>query len=175
MTRLHNINHADISNCYWGISVSLWFNGCPHKCNGCWNPETWVVDDSLDKPTTEIVEETLLALDEWGIPKDLSLLGGEPFAPYNIGDLKDILGSVKTVRPQTRVLAWTGYRVESMLKNSLQRRALELVDILIDGQYIEHLAVKGHKFGSSNQRVIDVQATLLKGEVVLAPENYENL
>ena len=24
-----------------GISVSLWTQGCPHRCKGCHNPETW--------------------------------------------------------------------------------------------------------------------------------------
>ncbi len=173
MARLHDLKHADIENAYWGVATSLWFNGCPHRCKNCWNEETWAIDDTLDRDNGAIILETLTALDEYGMAKDLSLLGGDPLAPYNLPDMKDIVRGVKTIRPQTRVLCWTGYTWEQLTRNSFWIHALELIDILIDGRYEQSLHVEGHKFGSRNQRVIDVQKSLQNGQIVLAPEEFD--
>lgn len=172
MARLHDLKHVDLDNCYWGVSTSLWFNHCPHRCVGCWNAETWDKDESLEKSNQEVIEEVLIALDEFGMSKDLTLLGGDPLSPFNVKDVKEILEAIKAVRPQTRVLCWTGYRWENLVRNKILGQALPYIDILIDGKYEQGLHVDGHKFGSSNQLVIDVQKSLLTGEKVIAPENY---
>lgn len=171
MARLHDLKHVDIDNCYWGMATSLWFNGCPHKCVGCYNAETWHIDDKLDRPNQEVINETLVALDEFGVKKDLTLLGGDPLAVFNLADLLEILAAIKEARPETRVLCWTGYTWKQ-LQNSTHRSVLKYIDILIDGRYEKDLHVEGHKFGSSNQKVIDVQESLAKGSVVYAPEDY---
>lgn len=171
MARLHDLKHVDIDNCYWGMATSLWFNGCPHKCVGCYNAETWHIDDKLDRPNQEVIDETLVALDEFGVKKDLTLLGGDPLSVFNLADLIEILAAIKEARPETRVLCWTGYTWKQ-LQNGTHRNVLKYIDILIDGRYEKDLHVEGHKFGSSNQKVIDVQASLAKGSVVYAPEDY---
>lgn len=170
MARLHLIKHIDIENTYWGISVSLWFNGCPHRCIGCWNANTWDIDMSLEIPNEKVIEETLIALDEY-FPKDLSLLGGEPLAPYNIKDTIKILEGVLTQRPETRVICWTGYTFEEIIK-SRHKEVLNYIDVLIDGKYQSELHVDGHKFGSSNQRIIDVKESLKQNKLIIAPENF---
>ena len=171
MARLHDLKHVDIDNCYWGMATSLWFNGCPHKCVGCYNAETWHIDDKLDRPNQEVIDETLVALDEFGVKKDLTLLGGDPLSVFNLADLIEILAAIKEARPETRVLCWTGYTWKQ-LQNGTHRNVLKYIDILIDGRYEKDLHVEGHKFGSSNQKVIDVQESLAKGSVVYAPEDY---
>ena len=171
MARLHDLKHVDIDNCYWGMATSLWFNGCPHKCVGCYNAETWHIDDKLDRPNQEVIDETLVALDEFGVKKDLTLLGGDPLAIFNLADLLEILAAIKEARPETRVICWTGYTWKQ-LQNGTHRNVLKYIDILIDGRYEKDLHVEGHKFGSSNQKVIDVQESLAKGSVVYAPEDY---
>lgn len=105
--------------------------------------------------------------------KDLTLLGGDPLSPFNIKDLVEILTGVKKARPKTRVLCWTGYKWEQLVNNKLLGSALPYMDILIDGKYEKDLHIEGHKFGSSNQLVIDVQKSLEAGEKILAPENYK--
>ena len=171
MARLHDLKHVDIDNCYWGMATSLWFNGCPHKCVGCYNAETWHIDDKLDRPNQEVIDETLVALDEFGVKKDLTLLGGDPLSVFNLADLIEILVAIKEARPETRVLCWTGYTWKQ-LQNGTHRNVLKYIDILIDGRYEKDLHVEGHKFGSSNQKVVDVQASLATGSVVYAPEDY---
>ena len=171
MARLHDLKHVDIDNCYWGMATTLWFNGCPHKCLGCHNENTWHIDDKLDRPNQEVIDETLVALDEFGVKKDLTLLGGDPLSVFNLADLIEILVAIKEARPETRVLCWTGYTWKQ-LQNGTHRNVLKYIDILIDGRYEKDLHVEGHKFGSSNQKVIDVQASLATGSVVYAPEDY---
>lgn len=172
MARLHLIRETDLHNCYWGISTSLWFNGCPHKCIGCWNEDTWEIDNSLQVPNSDVIDQTLKALDD-PMPKDLTLLGGDPLMPNgNLEDVIEIVSAIKATRPQTRVLCWTGFKIEAIINNKKFKPALELIDILIDGRYEQRLHVDGKKYGSTNQRVIDMSETIRTGEIVIAPENY---
>lgn len=167
MARLHDLKHFDSQNTYFGVATSLWFNHCPFHCKGCWNEQTWEKDDSLERPNKDIIEEVLIALDEYGLSKNLSLLGGDPLSPMNIFDSLEILKAVKETRPQTKVVCWTGYRYERII----HREILKYIDILIDGQFVEKLKVENYKlYGSSNQRVIDVQQSLVNEKVVLAED-----
>ena len=172
MARLHFLKHVDLDNCYWGVSTSLWFNGCPHHCKGCWNAETWEIDRSLEKPNEEIIKETLFALDEFGMKKDLSLLGGDPLAYYNLADTIEILKAIKEQRPQTRVLCWTGFSWQNICTKAMHLEALQYIDILIDGKYKKELHIEGHKYGSSNQKLVDVKESLKQNKKIVAPENY---
>lgn len=112
------------------------------------------------------------ALEEY-FPKDLSLLGGDPLAPVNIKDTVEILKGILEKRPQTRVLCWTGYTWEQVTNSKILSRALPYIDILIDGRYEKDLHVDGHKYGSTNQKIIDVKVSLKQNKLVEAPENYE--
>ena len=173
MARLHLIRETDIHNTYWGIATSLWFNGCPHRCKGCWNNDTWEIDSSLEINNRAVIAQTLMALDD-PISKHLSILGGEPLMPSsNLDDFIEIVSMVKKFRPKTKVLCWTGYRMEYLLKHDKFLKALDLIDVLIDGRYDQSKSITGKKYGSTNQRVIDVQKSLYIKEVCLAPENYE--
>lgn len=165
MARLHDLKHFDSQNTYFGVATSLWFNHCPFHCKGCWNEQTWEKDDSLERPNSEIIAETLLALDEFGLHKDLSLLGGDPLSPLNIFDTLEILKGIKKARPETRVVCWTGFTYERIIN----KEVLDYIDILIDGRFVEALKVENYKlYGSSNQRVIDVQKSLAQNKVVIA-------
>jgi len=170
MARLHQLKEIDMDNGYWGFCTSLWFNGCEHRCPGCWNSETWDIDESLEKDNQEIIEETLIGLDKF-FPKDLSLLGGDPLAPANIEDTYEILKGVLEKRPQTRVVCWTGYIYEALIKHGWADKVLPMIDILIDGRYIKQLHIEGKMYGSSNQRVIRMKDSLEKKELILEEEN----
>ena len=39
MKKYAQINKNDFCNGV-GVSVSFWVQGCPHRCEGCHNPET---------------------------------------------------------------------------------------------------------------------------------------
>ena len=78
-----------------GISVSLWTQGCPHRCIGCHNPETWDFEGGYEDETNEIRGQIVKALTANGIQRNFSILGGEPLCEQNIEDVFTILSSVR--------------------------------------------------------------------------------
>lgn len=105
-----------------------------------------------------IVDETLEALDKH-FPKNLSLLGGDPLSPLNLKDTTYIVKKIKEARPSTKIACWTGFSWEQ-LQSRAYIEILPLLDIVVDGRYIEELRVTGRKFGSSNQRIINVKKSI---------------
>jgi organic radical activating enzyme len=62
----------------------------------------------------------------------------------------------------------TGQLRENAKNTDCTKELISLCDVLVDGAFIEELKDIRLKFrGSANQRVIDVQKTLEKGECVL--------
>lgn len=179
MARLHDIKEVDLDNTYWGVATSLWFNHCPHRCVGCWNEETWDVDETLHKDNDEVIKTTLNYLDSFGMEKDLTLLGGEPFSPYNLEDLHYILSSILKERPKTRVLSWSGYEFHVLKRSPRMRKVVEMVDILVCGKFMEEYKCTDttKMYGSENQYIVDVQESLRLGETVYIEKgvNFLNL
>lgn len=179
MARLHDIKEVDLDNTYWGVATSLWFNHCPHRCVGCWNEETWDVDETLHKDNDEVIKTTLNYLDSFRMEKDLTLLGGEPFSPYNLEDLHYILSSILKERPKTRVLSWSGYEFHVLKRSPRMRKVVEMVDILVCGKFMEEYKCTDttKMYGSENQYIVDVQESLRLGETVYIEKgvNFLNL
>lgn len=136
-----------------GICVSLWMQGCPHHCKGCHNPETWDFEGGKEIEINDLVKQIISSISENGIIRNFSILGGEPLAPQNIENTYYILNEVKKAYPEIKVYLWTGYTYEKIKKEA--KKIFKLVDVLIDGPYIESLRDLTLKLrGSSNQRVI---------------------
>ena len=98
----------------------------------------------------------------------LTLLGGEPF--LNTGVCLSLVKALRQAYGHTKdVWSWTGYTWEELMQETEDKlELLSLIDILVDGRF--ELAKKDLTLqfrGSSNQRIIDVQASLLASEVVL--------
>lgn len=130
-----------------GTRVTLWVAGCPHHCKGCHNEHTWNPEQG-EEYSDKLVEEILYKLDEY-FPKDLSILGGEPLAPYNIEGVTDLVKKIKQVRPTTNIWLWTGYQIDDFKDHEI----LKYLDTVVDGPFIEKLYVKNKYFGSSNQKI----------------------
>lgn len=164
------INKNDIANGI-GIRVTLFVSGCTHYCKGCFNQEAW--DFEFGEPFTQAVQTELLAAIEPSYISGLTLLGGEPMEPQNQRALLPFLKAMKGKYPQKTVWCYSGYTLEELTGNSRARcevtdEMLSLIDILVDGRFVEELKDISLRFrGSSNQRLIDLKTTLEKGEVVL--------
>lgn len=147
-----------------GFGVSLYTQGCPYHCPGCFNPETW--DFNKGKAWTQETEDYIIELLKPKYIKRLTILGGEPLIERNIKPLTALLRRVKAIYPEKSVWLYTGgnFESESVKCNNL----IEQVDILIDGQFKKDLRDITLKWkGSSNQRVIDVKKSLKQGEVII--------
>ena len=171
------MNYAEIKKCDIangeGVRTSLFVSGCTHHCKGCFNPMTW--DFEYGNVFDREVEDEILGTLEPGYISGLSLLGGEPFEPSNQKILLPFLKRVKERFPEKNIWCYTGYTLESDLQaeNGRARCActdemLSLLDILVDGEFIEAQKNISLAFrGSENQRLIDMKETLKRRETVL--------
>ena len=165
-----NIKKRDIAN-GTGVRVTLFVSGCTHHCKGCFQPETW--DFAYGQPFTRETEDELLEALAPSFINGLTLLGGEPFEPDNQQALLPFLRRVRAAYPDETIWAFSGYTWEELTGDSRARCActdelLSLVDVLVDGEFVEaRKDISLHFRGSSNQRVIDVPATRAGGTIVL--------
>ena len=154
-----------------GVRVSLFVSGCRHKCKNCFNSEAW--DFNYGEPfTNDTLKELLEALDKDYI-EGFSLLGGEPFEPENQEGVYKILSAIKEKLPNKTVWCYTGFDFEKQLlagtvgDKQLVFKNLSLIDVLVDGKFVEELKSLDLLFrGSSNQRIIDVKPSLEQGKAV---------
>lgn len=116
-----------------GVSVSFFAQGCPHRCEGCFNPSTWDFNGGLNATEEEIITSILKAISANGIMRNLSILGGEPLCKENIHFVQKLISEVKLAYPSIKVYLWTGYEYNKL--SWAQLEAIEKVDVLIDGKY----------------------------------------
>jgi anaerobic ribonucleoside-triphosphate reductase activating protein len=141
-----------------GVSVSFFTQGCPHRCRGCHNPETWDFEKGKEF-TNDTLNDIITALTANGIERSLAVMGGEPLCQENSFLTYLVIKTVKEKLPNTKVYIWTGYYYEDLLQKHDPRIAqiLELTDVLIDGPYVEKLRdITLPMRGSSNQSIIDL-------------------
>ena len=159
--RFNKVRNMDISNGP-GVRVSIFMQGCSFNCKNCFNPETHdfnggrPFDDKIIKEVVDLCDKDYIA--------GLSILGGEPMHPTNIDGTMKLAKAFKEKYPNKTVWVWSGF----LFENLKDKEALKYIDVLVDGQFVEEL--KNPKLewkGSSNQRVIDVPASLKSGNVVL--------
>lgn len=147
-----------------GFGVSLYTQGCPYHCLGCFNPETW--DFNKGTNWTKETENKIIELLKPKYITRLTILGGEPLIERNIESLTALLRRVKDIYPDKQIWLYTGGNFEVL--EGLYKKIFQYIDVLVDGRYIDELKDLTLPFrGSSNQRIIDVQKSLQKGSIVL--------
>jgi anaerobic ribonucleoside-triphosphate reductase activating protein len=155
MLRYAKIRETDIDNAP-GICVSLFVQGCSHHCKGCFNSSTWDFNGGM--LFDEKIEEQFLNLCKNKYIKNICILGGEPMDQAD--DLLKLLKKIKEIAPGKGIWIWTGYTYEVLLKHGSDstKEILNIIDVLVDGPFIENLADKNLRFyGSSNQRVLELK------------------
>ena len=162
--RYASIRKMDISNGE-GIGVSLFIQGCPFHCKGCFNQSTW--DYQGGKLFTEEIKDKFIELCKKDYVNFISILGGEPLAQND--EFYWFLKRIKREVPNKPLYLWTGYKWENICNHDLAWDIVrECVDVLIDGQYEEDKKDFNLKLrGSSNQRIIDVKKSLKENKVIL--------
>lgn len=149
MIRIADINKNDVINGQ-GVCVSVWTQGCPHRCKGCHNPESWSFSGGYEVKENETIEKILQYLVENGVQRNLSILGGEPLCAENLNFTITLLARAKEKYPHIKTFVWTGYRMEDF-----PREYLENIDVLIDGPFIlEERDITLKLRGSKNQRIL---------------------
>ena len=164
------IKKSDIANGE-GVRTTLFVSGCRNRCEGCFQPETWAFD--YGEPFTETVAEEIFATFKNPVIKGLTILGGEPMEPENQVALLPFLREFKQRFPDRDVWLYTGNLYEELVGEHekhlpITEELLFLVDILVDGRFIKEEHRLGLRFrGSLNQRIIDMNKTRERGEIVI--------
>ncbi|MBR3722873.1 MAG: anaerobic ribonucleoside-triphosphate reductase activating protein [Selenomonadaceae bacterium] len=148
-----------------GLRFSLFLQGCKRACPGCHNKNTWDLNGgsliSIDEITERITSNPLLT--------GVTFSGGEPFL-----QAENLIALAKKIRKENLNLwCYTGNTYEEILEKNDKHEIslLDEIDVLVDGEYIEHLRDLTLKFrGSKNQRVIDLNETKKTGRIVLKYE-----
>jgi anaerobic ribonucleoside-triphosphate reductase activating protein len=155
------IRKYDVANGI-GVRTTLFVSGCHFHCYGCFNAE--YQDFEYGQRFTDDTLRTIIAYVSEPVVSGFSLLGGEPFDQPS-EEIHRLLHTVKEETGKT-IWVWSGYTYDVLLEK--HRDILELIDVLVDGQFEMHNRNLRLRWkGSSNQRVIDVPKSLVAGEVVL--------
>ena len=167
-----SIKNCDIANGV-GVRISLFVSGCTHHCHNCFNQEAW--DFNYGQQFTKTQEDQIIDLLKPDYIAGLSLLGGEPMEDLNQKGLLPFVKRVKEIYPNKTIWCYSGYTYEYLLEKSktqeYTKELLSLIDVLVDGKYVEELHDLSLRFrGSSNQRIIDVPKTLQQNKIVLWQE-----
>lgn len=134
-----------------GLRTSIYFAGCSHHCEGCHNPQSWAFDAGHDLTIDRIME----VVEENGF--NVTFSGGDPmYQAKALAKLADRLHAAGY-----NIWCYTGFLFDDLLKDADMYEALRRCDVVVDGPFIMPLRDVSLRFrGSSNQRLIDVAATL---------------
>lgn len=143
-----------------GVRCSLYVSGCPFACPGCYNKAAQ--NFKYGTPYTKELEDQIIEDLKADYCQGLTLLGGEPF--LNTGVTLSLVHRVREVFGNHKdIWSWTGYTFEELLNHGTQdkKELLSFIDVLVDGRFEQSQFSPNLTFrGSSNQRIIDVPASL---------------
>ncbi len=142
-----------------GFRTSIYCAGCPNACPGCHNPQSWDINAGRNMTTDEMMK--VIEADPFA---NVTFSGGDPM--YQAEGFTEL---ARAIRERTTKTIWcfTGFTYEALVRNPKQRALLEQIDVLVDGPFVKSLRDDDLLFrGSSNQRLIDVPASLRAGHVV---------
>lgn len=158
--RYNKIRKMDISNGP-GIRVSIFMQGCSFRCEGCFNQETWDFNGGQEFTADTINKIIEIAKSPHIV--GLSILGGEPMHPQNREATLKLAQEFKKTYPNKNVWVWSGYLFDDLK----EIKGIENIDVIVDGKFKISEANPTLKWkGSSNQRVINVAASLKNNRIV---------
>lgn len=170
-----DIKQFDVANGP-GVRVSLFVSGCTHRCKNCFNEVAW--DFNYGEKFTEETIDRIIEYLKPDYVAGITLLGGEPMEYSNQQGLLPLVREIKRVYPQKNIWCFTGYDFDKDILGRMYREwpetreLLSCFDVMVDGRFIEELKSVALRFkGSSNQRTIDVPASLKAGKAVIV-EGY---
>ena len=146
--RIHNIIKST-SVLGPGKRAAIWLQGCLKNCPGCMSPSSRPLNGGRET-TVEKVANVILSLDNI---EGLTISGGEPF--LQIDALYSLVNTIKE-RSNLSIIVYTGYTINELrelMNVKVERLINEMIDILIDGEYVDELNDGVALRGSSNQTV----------------------
>jgi anaerobic ribonucleoside-triphosphate reductase activating protein len=136
-----------------GTRCTLFVAGCEHHCKGCYNQSTWNINSGFPF-TEELATQIITDLNDTRIHRrGLSISGGDPLLPHNIPTVKALCERVRAECSADKdIWMWTGYLKDELTPE--QQEVVDLIDVLIDGKFVEELRDVTLPFRGSRNQVI---------------------
>ncbi|MCF2151076.1 radical SAM protein [Desmonostoc muscorum LEGE 12446] len=140
-----------------GCRAVIWVQGCPRECPGCFNPDSWSFEANQLVAVDTLAENILCNPRNTGV----TFSGGEPF--WQAPTLASLARKIKAAG--LNVMSFTGFTLKQLQSESAppgSQELLEQLDILIDGPFVQSLAINSptSPVSSSNQRIHIFNAAL---------------
>lgn len=146
-----------------GFRTSIYFAGCRHECQGCHNPQSWDMAGGREMTIDEIVA----IVRDGEMPVTLS--GGDPL--YQPEAVEALCRRLREENERMNIWLYTGFEYEYLAASERYAPLLELIDVVVDGPFVERLRDTELLFrGSSNQRLIDLRRSTPTHPVLWQPE-----
>ncbi|GIP11211.1 4Fe-4S single cluster domain-containing protein [Paenibacillus macerans] len=118
-----------------GLRYAIWVQGCPIRCEGCFNPHTWEMDGGKIREIDEIVSDIQIVRNASPELEGVTFLGGEPFSQAY--ELSVLARKVKEMN--LSVVTFSGYDYDTIRRSGHRgwQQLLKETDLLIDGPYIQ--------------------------------------
>ena len=144
-----------------GLRMAIFFQGCPHGCAGCQNPEAWPLTGgsmiTADALLTDIDKNPLLT--------GVTFTGGEPL--LRAGSLIPLAEAI--VARGLDLAVYTGWVFEDVLADGDEDvlRLLSFASVIVDGPFeINRKSLLLPFRGSANQRILDAKKSLAERRAV---------
>ena len=152
-----------------GCRAVIWVQGCLRECPGCFNVESWSFETNQLMSLDSLAQKILHNPRNQGV----TFSGGEPF--WQAPALASLASKIKAAG--LNVMSFTGFTLEQLQSQSAPEGAqalLEQLDILVDGPYVQSLAINSPNspVSSSNQR-IHVFNPALQDQITWASDQIE--
>lgn len=130
-----------------GDRAIVWLRGCDRGCPECMARELWRTGEP--RPVKELAAELITLLRH---ADGLTVSGGEPLRQARATER--LIGLLRARCPELEVLLYTGYTLaEARALGREVERLLGVVDILVDGPYLQEETDELQWRGSDNQHV----------------------
>ena len=142
-----------------GFRTSIYAAGCPRRCSGCHNPQSWKIENGSLWSIDTLMEQIKQA--EFA---NVTFSGGDPLMQVDA-----FTELAKRIRKETNKTIWcyTGYLYEEIIISPSLSQILPYIHVLVDGPYVDTLCDESLHFrGSSNQRIINVPDSLHAGQIL---------
>ena len=148
-----------------GFRTAVYCAGCSHACKGCHNPQSWDFGGGREMEVADVM--AVIKADPYA---NVTFTGGDPM--YQATAFAELARAIRHETDKT-IWCYTGFSFEQLLTMHEQKALLALVDVVVDGPFVASLRDESLHFrGSSNQRIIDVKASLAEGRTVLWNEDF---
>lgn len=142
-----------------GIRAVLFVTGCSHGCPGCHNKHLQASDAGVPMTVKEVAGKLLKSITR--NYRGVTLSGGEPMEQPG-----PLVMLAKKLREKgvDNIWVYSGYTFEEICRDEEKMNLLRQCDVLVDGRFVLALKDLSLRFrGSSNQRVLDIPASLKAG------------